>query len=138
MVFFSFFFSSRRGGDECGQQAISRALFRLWVRLIFRTPILRREARGAVPQGTFPTPNIRTMADKTLYTQVRTMENHDDSVWDLAVTKEYVYSAGYDGKISEWDVNNGNLTHTFNIKDGEIGHDKQIWSCAVDETLRHK
>eukprot|EP00944_MAST-04C_sp_MAST-4C-sp1_P002241 g2241.t1 len=62
------------------------------------------------------------------------MENHDDSVWDLAVTKEYVYSAGYDGKISEWDVNNGNLTHTFNIKDGEIGHDKQIWSCAVDET----
>ena len=98
--------------------------------------IFRREARAAAPQGTFATPNLRKMADNTLYTQVRTMENHDDSVWDLAVTKEYVYSAGYDGKISEWDVNNGNLMHTFNVKDGEVGHDKQIWSCANDETRK--
>ena len=29
--------------------------------------------------------------------------------------------------------NNGNLMCTFNIKEGEEGHDGQIWSCTVDE-----
>ena len=69
--------------------------------------------------------------ENKLYTKTRKLENHDNAVWDIQATKEYIYSAGFDGKINEWDVNNGNLMCTFNIKEGEEGHDGQIWSCTV-------
>ena len=72
--------------------------------------------------------------ENKLYTKTRKYQNqHDNAVWDIQATKEYIYSAGFDGKINEWDVNNGNLMCTFNIKEGEEGHDGQIWSCTVDE-----
>ena len=97
---FSFFFSSKRGGDECANKPSVARCFGFGS-LIFRTPILRREARGAVPQGTFPTPNIEPWRTKHC---IRKCEPWRIMMIPsgLAVTKEYVYSAGYDGKISEW------------------------------------
>ena len=65
-----------------------------------------------------------------LYTENRKLNGHDNAVWDIDATNEYVYSAGFDGKINEWDVNNGNLMHTFNITEGEEGHKKSSSSSS--------
>eukprot|EP00945_MAST-04E_sp_MAST-4E-sp1_P002459 g2459.t1 len=61
-----------------------------------------------------------------MYTPLRTLRGHRQCVWDVAATNDYIYSAGWDGKVLEWDANNGNMCRDFK------GHDGQVWSVDVD------
>ena len=79
--------------NEFGQEAIIQPLLRHWAGLVFRTPTFSDARRGLPHRKDVCSPNLRKMADNTLYTQVRTMENHDDSVWDVFFTTAIVDSS---------------------------------------------
>jgi WD40 repeat protein len=64
-----------------------------------------------------------------MFTKLRRLNGHTDTVWDVATTNDNIYTASWDGKVLEWDVHNGNMGRDFS---GDDGHAGQVWSCDID------
>lgn len=51
--------------------------------------------------------------DTTTYQQTQQLIGHSDSIWALAVHKNFIYSASDDQTIKVWDLSNYQCIHTI-------------------------